>query len=166
MRPLDIGGGAHATHIRKATLADLPALERVDALALSAQDRFERTALRRLLRSKTDIVIVAVHDGAIAGFAAVSRNSRDCWLKGLAVLPRCRRMGIGRQLVMSVLRRTEREDRAIKLAVRADNIAAQLLYDGLGFTACGVRERYYPDGAAGLMFVAGASVPQAGNGRQ
>ncbi len=138
--------------IRKATIADLEAIEKIDAAALSVQDRFERTALRRLLRSATDIVIVAEHDGAIVGFAAVRRQGRDCWLHGVAVLPKFHRKGIGRQLVESVARRTQREGKDLKLAVRADNLPAQRLYDTVGFRACEVRQRYYPDGAAGLIF--------------
>ena len=57
-----------------------------------------------------------------------------------------RRHGIGRSLMIDLLERSrQRGALCATLEVRASNIAAIRLYEGLGFVSAGLRKAYYPN---------------------
>nr|WP_294915998.1 GNAT family N-acetyltransferase [uncultured Neokomagataea sp.] len=60
----------------------------------------------------------------------------------LGTLPQARRCGVGRRLVQEVL-----QYGTVFLEVSVHNMAAQTLYQSLGFEAVGYRKRYYQDGS-------------------
>lgn len=65
----------------------------------------------------------------------------------VGVLPAARRRGVGRLLVRALVaeaRRRRAEE--VLLEVREDNVAAQRLYAGEGFTVLGTRRGYYEQG--------------------
>jgi ribosomal-protein-alanine N-acetyltransferase len=74
----------------------------------------------------------------------------------LAIAPACRRQGLARRLFEKVLPLAA----TWHLEVRASNRAAITLYESLGFTNAGRRERYYLDGEAALLFT--KQGPQSG----
>jgi [ribosomal protein S18]-alanine N-acetyltransferase len=75
----------------------------------------------------------------------------SCWVIGdelhintIAVDAARRGRGLGRALMLHVLADVEREGvRRATLEVRRSNLAAQRLYERLGFAVAGVRKRYY-----------------------
>lgn len=90
-----------------------------------------------------DIRIARI-DGTAVGFCAVRAASDEGELLDIAVLSAHRRCGIGAALLdagLELLRSSGAE--RIFLEVRESNAAAQLLYASRGFTACGMRKRYY-----------------------
>jgi ribosomal-protein-alanine N-acetyltransferase len=96
--------------------------------------------------SPTRLTLVAHHDGssALAGFL-VARHSAPEWeLENIVVAPAVRRMGIGKQLMNTLLvqaRQTNSD--AILLEVRESNTAARHLYEEVGFRETGRRKAYY-----------------------
>ncbi|MBF0626836.1 MAG: GNAT family N-acetyltransferase [Magnetococcales bacterium] len=86
----------------------------------------------------------------LAGYV-VARPLFDEWhLLTLGVAPRFRRLGLGRRLVASLLGAAlARQGRCVVLEVRVSNVAARLLYQGLGFVTVGVRRGYYRHGPYG-----------------
>lgn len=103
----------------------------------------EATFASMLSETGCDIRIARI-DGTAVGFCAVRAASDEGELLDIAVLSEHRRCGIGAVLLdagLEFLRSSGAE--RIFLEVRESNAAAQLLYASRGFTACGVRKRYY-----------------------
>lgn len=66
--------------------------------------------------------------------------------------PQYRRCGVGEWLMVALLDKAqERGARVATLEVRVSNMAAQKLYDKLGFDVVGMRRKYYRDGEDGLI---------------
>ena len=85
-------------------------------------------------------------------------------LLSLAVHPDFRRLGLGVAMVERVLAATRFiAGKRVKLEVRRNNVAAQALYEKLGFVVQGVRHGYYSDtGEDALVMV--CEVKAAGDG--
>jgi ribosomal protein S18 acetylase RimI-like enzyme len=81
-----------------------------------------------------------------AGLLAPLHNG-DADIQTIAVAPSVRQRGLGRMLMVAVLRHAvDRGDPNVFLEVRADNPNAQALYVSLGFEQIAVRPHYYqPD---------------------
>jgi ribosomal-protein-alanine N-acetyltransferase len=73
----------------------------------------------------------------------------------LAVHREFRRRGIGRLLLQQVvIEAGRRSSKRVTLEVRQSNVAAQKLYESLGFTATGVRRGYYSDNGEDALAMA------------
>ena len=91
-------------------------------------------------------LLVAGRGGEVTGFAvgkligAASLGE----LESVVVAPEARRLGVGLALCSAVIAwcRGAGAD-AVELEVRSANVAAQRLYEGLGFDEVGVRRGYY-----------------------
>jgi ribosomal protein S18 acetylase RimI-like enzyme len=99
-------------------------------------------------------VLVAVVEGAVAGYVGVGRASplesdrHVVYVRGLAVAPEHQGRGVGRALVEAAARLAEdRGARRLTLRVLAVNVAARALYESCGFVVEGVqREEFLLDG--------------------
>lgn len=141
-------------NIRRASLADLPALEALEALFPS--DRMSRDSLRRFLRNRSASFLVAESQGRILGDALLLRRhgSLTARLYTLAVAPEARGQGLGDALLGAV----ESVARAagctrLRLEVRSDNTAAQALYRRRAYQLERSLPGYYDDGADGVRLV-------------
>ncbi|MFD4326690.1 ribosomal protein S18-alanine N-acetyltransferase [Nocardioides sp. NPDC058538] len=98
-------------------------------------------------------ILAAVDDaGTVIGHALVSVVYEIAELQRIATAEEQRRRGIGRVLLGACidLAREEGAER-ILLEVREDNTAALPFYDRAGFVEIDRRERYYRDGATGIV---------------
>lgn len=78
------------------------------------------------------------------GFGILRITGDEAEVITLAVLPHCRREGIGKTLVSSMLAyAAERGVTAVFLEVREDNEVAKALYAALGFAIISRRKHYY-----------------------
>lgn len=119
------------------TSDDSDAVEAIQAASLpnSAAGWSARDFLREL-----EAWVLAA-DGAVAAFLVGRRIAEDEFeLLNMAVAVEVRRRGYGRALLMDVL---DRYRGVWFLEVRASNVAAQALYEGLGFHRSGRRREYY-----------------------
>ena len=65
-------------------------------------------------------------------------------MMNLAVDPDCRRKGLGKELILSLIEALrQRGSRCLTLEVRDSNAPARALYEGLGFQEIGRRRNYY-----------------------
>ena len=135
--------------VRKATVQDVTEMIRLERQCPTTSHWTEQQYLDLLAArrgSPTRLTLVAHHDGssALAGFL-VARHSAPEWeLENIVVAPAVRRMGIGKQLMNTLLvqaRQTNSD--AILLEVRESNAAARRLYEELGFRETGRRKAYY-----------------------
>ena len=88
------------------------------------------------------------HDNAIhksiVGFIVARQMADEIHVNNVAVRPEYRRLRIAENLLRAVLRWGREKDAAqAVLEVRAQNTAAQKLYEACGFEVIGRRRRYY-----------------------
>ncbi len=73
-------------------------------------------------------------------------------ITNVAVAPDKRKNGIGSYLLEELINLAKTQEiTSLTLEVRASNVAAQALYKKFGFTSCGLRPGYYPDGEAAMI---------------
>jgi [ribosomal protein S18]-alanine N-acetyltransferase len=83
-------------------------------------------------------------DDALGGFILARDLGGEAEILTLCVLPRMRRLGVGRALLDAVMAEAGRRRLgSVVLEVAADNAAARLLYGATGFVRVGMRPRYY-----------------------
>ncbi len=95
-------------------------------------------------RAICHIYVIRTDDCRVAGFCAFWLVVDEIHINNVAIRPHLRARGLGTALLRHVFSEAGRlgAPRAT-LEVRASNLDAQRLYTRLGFTAAGVRRRYY-----------------------
>ena len=127
--------------VRKATNEDIPAIAALERVCFPAEPWPERFFANV---QRTDGLLAAVEDGALAGYAALSSVLDEGSLDNIAVAPDRRRQGIADALLTAVEDRARAmELRFITLEVRASNRPAAALYAKHGFVPVGRRTNYY-----------------------
>lgn len=105
---------------------------------------WSENSFRYELESKEAYFAVAEEDGEVLGFGILHTFCDQAELFNIAVLPECRKRGIGDRLMASILDFASGAGiKIIFLEVRASNSPAQKLYEKHGFTSCGRRKNYY-----------------------
>ncbi len=154
--------------IRRAVAGDLDALVALEQASF-AGDRLAARQWRFHLASPRAIVRVAVADGRLLGAAlAFLHGGHDlARLYSLATAAAARGRGIGDRLLAAIEGDARMAGRSrLRLEVRADNLAAQRLYERRGYRGIGRRPQYYADGEAALRYekALGKSVPKRPRG--
>jgi ribosomal-protein-alanine acetyltransferase len=142
------------SRIRLARDADRVALIALENRVFSA-DRLSARQWRHHLRSDSAVVLVAERGDDIVGAAVVffHTSHRIARLYSIAVAPEARGSGLGEALLAAGERFAKKRGRTVmRLEVRADNRAAQRLYERRGYRRFGVRRGYYEDGADALRY--------------
>jgi phosphinothricin acetyltransferase len=94
-----------------------------------------------------DLRLVAITDGAVVGWAALSPVSGRCVYAGVAegsvyVAESARGAGVGRTLLEELIHRSERAGIwTIQTGIFPENAASLALHERVGFRVVGVRER-------------------------
>lgn len=136
--------------VTEALHADLPVLAQIHAQAFAKPWDFE--ALKTSLEDPQREVLAArigVHCG---GFVILQVAADQAEILTIAVAPEFRRKGLGRSLVRAAeASARKRSARSLWLDVSADNRAACLLYDTLGYKEDGRRKGYYSGSDAVLL---------------
>ncbi|MDF1478375.1 ribosomal protein S18-alanine N-acetyltransferase [Leifsonia sp. H3M29-4] len=137
--------------LRRATPDDLDAIMAIES-AVFAPDDWSRSTMAAELADGNGYYLVAFPPAdptrvqAYAGLRS-PRGAEQADIQTIAVVPEARRAGLGRVLMLQLIAQArERGAREIFLEVRADNPAAQSLYESLGFEPIAVRPRYYLGG--------------------
>jgi ribosomal-protein-alanine N-acetyltransferase len=133
--------------LRRLTLADLAAIERIEQRAYPTP--WSRSMFAGEIAKQSSICLGAVdrEDGdRLVGYLIISRYA-DAWhVMNVAVDEAYRRRGIATKLLNRLFELTVSDDRrGYTLEVRVSNGDAIKLYERLGFVARGVRRGYYTD---------------------
>jgi [ribosomal protein S18]-alanine N-acetyltransferase len=133
--------------IRRLTLADLAAIERIERRAYPTP--WSRSMFAGELAKTSSICLGAFDadvDETLVAYLIISRYA-DAWhVMNVAVHDDYRGQGVATQLLNRLFELTAGDDRrGYTLEVRVSNIAAIRLYERLGFVARGVRRGYYTD---------------------
>lgn len=157
-----------AWQLRRAGGDDLDAIMTLES-ALFGSDAWSRSMMSGELNDKHSYYLVALPVGepnVIAGYAGLRapRAEPQADIQTIGVAGDARRQGLGRVLMLRLIDEArDRGAREVFLEVRADNPAAQRLYESLGFEQIAVRAKYYqPDGADALVMRLTIPAPQVG----
>lgn len=97
-------------------------------------------------------ILVCAEEEEIAGFLCWWTICGEIEIQDVATALRYRRRGVGRHLVAAVLVHARQEGmKRLLLEVRVGNLGAIALYREFGFSDCGRRRCYYPDGEDALL---------------
>jgi len=114
----------------------------------SFEKELEENALARYL--------VALEDGAVAGYVGAWAVLDELHITTFAVDPARRGRGIGRRLLAALLANAVDEGACwTVLEVRESNVAAIALYQSFGFRQVGLRKKYYENGENALVLWVG-----------
>lgn len=99
--------------------------------------------------------LVALDGDTVLGYAGLCDYPDEAWVQTLAVTPAGQGRGVGSRLLAALLGEAARRgQRTTRLEVRADNLAAQRLYERHGFARTGVRRGYYqPSGVDAVLMI-------------
>ncbi|HEV2712290.1 MAG TPA: ribosomal protein S18-alanine N-acetyltransferase [Gaiellaceae bacterium] len=133
--------------LRRLTLADLAAIERIERRAYPTP--WSRSMFAGELAKTSSICLGAFDTDAselLVGYLIISRYA-DAWhVMNVAVHDAYRGQGIATKLLNELFDLTAGDDRrGYTLEVRVSNSGAIRLYERLGFVARGVRRGYYTD---------------------
>ncbi len=101
------------------------------------------------------IWVAADKDRRVVGhiFGAIEQGCSVGWILNFAVLPHCRRTGIGRQLLAHAVEGLAAAGvERITITAEVHNEGAMRLYEAVGFTRTGVGANYYGDGTDRAIF--------------
>ncbi|GHG92269.1 N-acetyltransferase [Streptomyces lanatus] len=151
--------------MRGVTDADLPELLRVDR-EVFPDDPYPYFVLRQHLDVHGDRVLVLDDGTCLHGYVlfVTTSDGYACWVLSLAVSADQRGRGLGKRLMLEVLRQLRRERVGeVRLTVEPTNAAAIMLYRTLGFAPeGGVHRNYLGPGEDRLIMVLGLSKGAAG----
>jgi ribosomal-protein-alanine N-acetyltransferase len=133
--------------LRRLTLADLAAIERIERRAYPTP--WSRSMFAAELAKSSSICLGAVDidaGEALVAYLIISRYA-DAWhVMNVAVDEQYRSRGVATKLLNRLFELTAGDDRrGYTLEVRVSNSGAIRLYEKLGFVARGLRRGYYTD---------------------
>lgn len=134
------------TIICKAKKQDLLELYNIEQECFQS-DRLSKRSLQNFINHKHHLFLIAKQDEKIAGYLLTLLNPHHKLARhySLAVLPKYRKQSIGYQLLLASESQIANKQ-GIKLEVRADNKAAQKLYESLNYKIVKIKSDYYSDG--------------------
>jgi ribosomal-protein-alanine N-acetyltransferase len=110
--------------------------------------------VRRAIKDKETMVLVASVDGRLSGFAIMKFRDEESHLYLLAVTPKMQRAGIGRKLLAWLEKSCRTAGmRHIRVEVRAGNLMARKFYERLGFRFVGQVAGYYDKRESAVVMV-------------
>ncbi len=126
-------------------IGDADRCAELEAQLFPGDDPWPATAFVRELESEHNHYVAARADGALIGYAGVTRLGRkppyEYEIHTIGVDKAFQGEGIGRGLLNRLLEIADGS--VVFLEVRTDNAAAIGLYESVGFTRMGLRKRYY-----------------------
>lgn len=135
-----------AADIRALRVEDAPLVAAIEAAG--ADRPWSAEAVARALASSAVFGLVAWVEGDAVGHLLGSAVEDEGEIFTITVLPRVRRGGIARRLLVTCEARWRGSGvEQAWLEVRSDNVAALALYRGAGWVDAGLRRGYYHDGA-------------------
>ncbi|MBK3626253.1 GNAT family N-acetyltransferase [Streptomyces sp. MBT49] len=128
--------GERPLRIRAVTEADLPHIVRLDADAFP-HGPYPFFVLRQLLTACTGLVYVVDDGSDLYGYVlGTAPNDAQSWVLSLAITPRLRGKGFGRELMTRLLGQLRAKGaHSVRLSVEPRNDSAIALYRSLGFVA-------------------------------
>ena len=120
-------------------LEDVTAIEKASFSCPWSADSFRQAGDMEI-----SIFLVAAAEETVVGFGCILLAAGEGELVDIAVLPAYRKKGLGQMLMTALLTQArEQGTENLYLEVRQSNTPARNLYEKNGFTAIGIRKKYY-----------------------
>jgi ribosomal protein S18 acetylase RimI-like enzyme len=142
--------------VRPLTISQLDECWRLDQRCFVDGEAYSRETFEYLLTAPEAISYRAVTPaGVMAGFViGLVEPDRTGHVTTVGVAPEHRRRNIAKRLMAQVEEGFQKRNvRLVRLEVRALNIAAQKLYEGLGYSITQRLPKYYSNGGDGLLML-------------
>ena len=124
------------------TVAQVTAVADLEKVCFS--DPWSEKSVASELDNPLALWLVALDGDTVAGYIGSQTVMDETDMMNVAVAPSHRRMGIGEQLVMTLVGKLQkRGSHCLTLEVRDSNEPARSLYEKLGFEQVGRRPNYY-----------------------
>lgn len=128
-------------NIEITTTPDICALAAIHTACF--EKAWHANAINEMLMIRSTVAVVAFLDRAIQGFGLL-RCVDDAEILTLAVMPDCRKRGIGKAITTAMCEWAGRQGaKTVFLEVREGNAEAQALYLKAGFSRISKRKGYY-----------------------
>ncbi len=128
--------------IRQMEQKDLEQVAELEKICFS--ESWSYSLLEAGLHSSYDVYYVWENQERVLGYCNLRILAGEGEIQRIAVLPECRRLGLGRKMMDAMVNYARREEvAAISLEVRESNFPARNLYEAYGFRAEAVRKGYY-----------------------
>lgn len=141
----EIPGALSMAIVRKAVVADIPAMMRIAGSASMASQWSEQQYFDLFAPEPPDrLTLIIEQESNIAGFLAARCSGKEYEIENIVVSAVVQRHGLGTRLLKELMR-IAAENHPIKvfLEVRESNAAARALYAKFGFAKIGERKNYY-----------------------
>jgi len=142
----EIRRGFERLRITEMLSSDIPAVAAIEQHS-NLEPWTQESFLEELLRPHSSLLVARICAGAgefVAGYICFWLVADEVQILNVAVHQACRKLGIGRALLLQCLNDgAEKRSRIAVLEVRSSNLAAQHLYSSLGFRVVGQRQDYY-----------------------
>ncbi len=116
--------------------------------------RWTLARVRRSIKDKETMVLVASSNGVLSGFAIMKFRDQESHLFLLAVEPKIQRTGIGAALLAWLEKSCRTASmRRIRVEVRASNRKARKFYEHSGFRVIGQETGYYDKRETAVVMV-------------
>lgn len=116
--------------------------------------RWTLARVRRSIKDKETMVLVASSNGVLSGFAIMKFRDQESHLLLLAVEPKIQRTGIGAALLAWLEKSCRTAGmRRIQVEVRASNRKARKFYERSGFRVVGQEAGYYDKRETAVVMV-------------
>ena len=163
--PRRVQDGRPPCEIRRASLADVPALVAIEQATFKG-DRITRRQFRYLLTRGNSETLVCERDGRPVAYVLVlfSKATSTARMYSIAVMPEHGGQGIGRALVGAAEAAAQSRERAyMRLEIRRDNAPSRGLFESLGYRELGVYEDYYEDHMQAVRYEKSLALDLLGN---
>ena len=112
------------------------------------------------ISAENRVYLIAESEDTIIGFGGMMLVGDDAHVTNLLVAPEHRRTGVGKQIMIDLIRAAIAGGaRHLTLEVRSSDLAARRFYTRFGFAPVGVRSDYYGDDDALIMWVHDIDLP-------
>lgn len=145
---VDINGTDY--YFGKGSITDIPDIVNVEEEVYDKKAAWDRERfLNDLKKHKNSLYMVIRKADELIAFVGcyISRDSKNCHVENIAVLPKFQNRGLGYFLLTMVIRRARlMKLRSVSVETRLSNIKVQDLNRDLGFIQVGIDPDYYNDG--------------------
>ena len=146
---------------RTAQERDVAAIETLERQCFAVPWSYE-SLYHDVMKNRLASYIVAEADGVLCGYVGIWKIVDEGHITNVAVSPDYRRRHIARAMLEALIARCGQNGiTSYTLEVRVGNEPAIKLYEGLGFTAAGLRKGYYEDNGEDALFMVCDHMPPA-----
>ncbi|NLB90785.1 MAG: ribosomal protein S18-alanine N-acetyltransferase [Clostridiales bacterium] len=145
--------------IRRMTIEDAAAVYEIEKTCFTTPWSLQ-SFQNEMTKNPVARYLVAQREGKIVGYAGAWLILEEGHITNIALLPQERKKGIGEALARELMQYAANLGvEYLTLEVRKSNMAAQRLYEKIGFQKVGIRKKYYEDNGEDALLMVCETLP-------